>query len=64
MGIIWILIIFILYALFGKLICDKIGALYGSDDTLELISDGVLVALWPLTVVIHFLMSHNNGKIL
>ena len=54
MGIIWILIIFILYVLIGILICDKIGALYGSDDTLELISDGVLVTFWPLTVLIHF----------
>lgn len=54
MGIICILIIFILYALIGTFVCDKIGALYGSDDTLELISDGVLVTFWPLTVLIHF----------
>lgn len=54
MCIIWILIV-ILHALIGTLVCDKIGVLYGSDDTLELISDGVLAAFWPLTILIHFL---------
>ena len=56
MGIIWILIIFILYALIGASVCNKIDALYGSDDTLELIIDGILIAFWPLTVVIYFLL--------
>lgn len=50
------LIIVILYVLIGVLVCDKIGTLYGSDDIFELISDGVLIAFWPLTVVIHFLL--------
>ena len=47
MGIVWILIVFILYILIG----NKIGILYGSDDALDLIVDSVLIAFWPAAVL-------------
>lgn len=47
MGIVWILIVFILYILIG----NKIGILYGGDDALDLIVDSVLIAFWPVTVL-------------
>ena len=53
--IFWIILSFIVYSLLGTMICDKIGALYGSDDFLELIVDGILIAFWPLTLMFHFL---------
>lgn len=56
MSIIWILIIFMLYALIGTFVCTKIDALYGSDDIVELIVDGILITFWPFTVMIHFLL--------
>jgi hypothetical protein len=42
--------------LLGTIICNKFDALYGSDDILELIVDGILITFWPLTVLIYFLM--------
>lgn len=51
MGIVWILIVFILYILIGILVCNKIGILYGGDDALDLIVDSVLIAFWPVTVL-------------
>jgi hypothetical protein len=51
-----IILIFLVYSLLGTLICDKIGVLYDTDDFLESLSDGVLIAFWPLTVLIHFLL--------
>lgn len=51
MGIVWILIVFILYILIGISVCNKIGILYGSDDTLDLIVDSVLIAFWPAAVL-------------
>ena len=38
------------------MICDKINALYDSNDFLELIVDGILIAFWPLTLMFHFLL--------
>ena len=52
---IWILIISILYALIGILVCNKIDILNGSDDVLGLIVDGVMIAFWPLTVLFYLL---------
>lgn len=51
MGIVWILIVFILYILIGISVCNKIGILYGGDDALDLIVDSVLIAFWPATVL-------------
>jgi hypothetical protein len=45
-----------LYALVGTFVCTKIDALYGSDDIVELMVDGILITFWPLTVIIHFLL--------
>lgn len=53
---IWILIIFMLYSLIGALVCNKINALYGSDDIVELIVDSILIVFWPITVMCHFLL--------
>ena len=50
-----IILILLVYSLLGTMICDKIGVLYGSNDFLELLSDGLLIAFWPLTLLIHFL---------
>lgn len=52
---IWIILCFLIYSLIGTFICDKIGALYGTDDILESIVDGILIAFWPLTVLAHYL---------
>lgn len=54
--IFWIILTFIAYSLSGTMICDKIGALYGSDDFLETIVDGILITFWPLTLMFHFLL--------
>ena len=51
---IWIILCFLVYSLVGTLICDKLDILYGSDDIVELIVDGILIAFWPLTILIHF----------
>lgn len=51
MGIVWILIVFILYILIGISVCNKISILYGGDDALDLIVDSVLIAFWPVTVL-------------
>lgn len=51
MGIVWILIVFILYILIGISVCNKIGILYGGDDALDLIVDSVLIAFWPAAVL-------------
>lgn len=51
MGIVWILIVFILYILIGISVCNKIDILYGGDDALDLIVDSVLIAFWPVTVL-------------
>lgn len=56
MGIVWILIVFILYILIGILVCNKIGILYGSDDALDLIVDIVLIAFWPAAVLYDWLL--------
>lgn len=55
MGIVWILIVFILYILIGILVCNKIGIL-GGDDALDLIVDSVLIAFWPVTVLYDWLL--------
>ena len=52
---IWVLIISILYALIGILVCNKIDMLNGGDDVLGLIVDGVMIAFWPLTVLFYLL---------
>jgi hypothetical protein len=52
---IWIILGFLIYSLIGTLICDRLGILYGSDDLLELIVDGILISFWPLTVLIHYI---------
>lgn len=52
---IWILIISILYALIGILVCNKIDMLDGGDDVLGLIVDGVMITFWPLTVLFYLL---------
>ena len=52
---IWVLIISILYALIGILVCNKIDMLDGGDDVLGLIVDGVMIAFWPLTVLFYLL---------
>lgn len=52
---IWILIISILYALIGILICNKIDILNGGDDVLDLVFDSVMIAFWPLTVLFYLL---------
>lgn len=57
MSIIWILIIFVLYALIGTLICDKLGILYDCDDFIYSLVDGILITFWPFTVIIHFLLN-------
>lgn len=56
MGIVWILIVFILYILIGILVCNKIGILYGCDDALDLIVDLILIAFWPATVLYDWLL--------
>jgi hypothetical protein len=60
MGIIWILIIFMLYALIGTFVCNKIDALYGSDDFLETIVDGILITFWPITLMSYVLFDLND----
>lgn len=57
MSIIWILIIFMLYALIGTFVCTKIGALYDCDDFIYSLVDGILITFWPFTVIIHFLLN-------
>ena len=52
MGIVWILIVFILYILIGILVCNKIGIL-GGDDALDLIVDSVLIACWGHKYIIN-----------
>ena len=52
---IWVLIISILYALIGILVCNKIDILNGGDDVLVLIVDSVMIAFWPLTVLFYLL---------
>ena len=52
---IWIILCFLVYSLIGTLVCDRLDILYGSDDIVELIVDGVLIAFWPLTVVFYLL---------
>ena len=52
---IWVLIISILYALIGILVCNKIDMLNGGDDVLGLIVDSVMIAFWPLTVLFYLL---------
>ena len=52
---IWILIISILYALIGILVCNKIDILNGGDDVLDLVVDSVMIAFWPLTVLFYLL---------
>lgn len=52
---IWILIISILYALIGILVCNKIDMLNGGDDVLDLVVDSVMIAFWPLTVLFYLL---------
>lgn len=52
---IWVLIISILYTLIGILVCNKINMLDGSDDILDLIIEGVMIAFWPLTVLFYLL---------
>ena len=52
---IWVLIISILYALIGILVCNKIDILNGGDDVLGLIVDSVMIAFWPLTVLFYLL---------
>lgn len=54
--VVLIVLTLILYFLLGTIICNKFDALYGSDDILELIVDGILITFWPLTVLIYFLM--------
>ena len=55
MGIVWILIVFILYILIGILVCNKIDMLNGGDDVLDLVVDSVMIAFWPLTVLFYLL---------
>lgn len=52
---IWVLIISILYALIGILVCNKIDMLNGGDDVLDLVVDSVMIAFWPLTVLFYLL---------
>ena len=52
---IWVLIISILYALIGILVCNKIDILNGGDDVLDLVVDSVMIAFWPLTVLFYLL---------
>ncbi len=52
---IWIILGFLVYSLVGTLICERLDILYGSDDIVELIVDGILITFWPLTVLIHFI---------
>ncbi len=52
---IWIILCFLVYSLIGTLVCDRLDILYGSDDIVELIVDGVLIAFWPLTIVFYLL---------
>ena len=52
---IWVLIISILYALIGILVCNKIDILNGGDDVLGLIVDGVMITFWSLTVLFYLL---------
>ena len=52
---IWIILGFLIYSLVGILVCEKIGVLYGNDDLLDSVVDGIMVAFWPLTVLFHFL---------
>ena len=54
--IFWIILSFIVYSLLGTMICDKINALYDSNDFLESIVDGILITFWPLTLMFHFLL--------
>lgn len=51
MGIVWIMIVFILYILIGISVCNKIDILNGGDDVLGLIVDSVLIAFWPAAVL-------------
>lgn len=50
-----IILIFLVYSILGTMICDKCDILYGTDDFLESLVDGILITFWPLTVLIHFL---------
>ena len=52
---IWVLIISILYALIGILVCNKIDILNGGDDVLDLVVDSVMITFWPLTVLFYLL---------
>lgn len=51
---IWIILCFLVYSLVGTCICDRLDILYGSDDIMESIVDGILITFWPLTILIHF----------
>jgi len=56
----WIILSFITYSLLGTMICDKIGALYGSEDFLELIVDSILIIFWPITLLTYVLFDLDN----
>lgn len=54
--IVLISLLFIVYVLLGIMICDKLGILYDNDDFLDSFVDGICIAFWPITVMIHFLL--------
>ena len=58
--IVWIILSFIAYSLLGIMICDKIGALYDTDDFLESLVDGILITFWPITLMTYVLFDLDD----
>ena len=58
--IFWVILLFIVYSLLGTMICDKIGALYDSDDFLELIVNSILITFWPITLLTYVLFDLDD----
>lgn len=58
--VVLIVLTLILYFLLGTIICNKFDALYGSDDILELIVDGILITFWPITLMTYVLFDLDD----